>query len=374
MRYLLPILVVLLGFGLSPLAQARIQLVALPEREETIVRLDHPDVTLVEEERVLALQQGVTRVDFSWRGVRIDPDSIRLQILSHPGVVKLLNVSYPPGEDALVWEIAAPEALQERVRIAYLLGGIDRLVEHKARVGRDEKTLELQPHLIIRNFSGEAFSPAYFVIQGDEGFQREMQHEETKRLLLARIPGVRFEKTFTWDAESQPHDPKRVEGNVGLPVHYVLRNDEEHGLGKDPLWAGKVRIEQEDGRGGIVFLGEDMMAFVPVGEKAKLYIGDSRDLVVNQHKLKERRFNVRRNRKGRIVLHDVEEVIRVKLESFMDDPVTVTLLEPMPREWEIVECNFPHEVEHAQRIRFRIPMKPQGKETLTLRYHRRNVR
>lgn len=374
MRYLVPIMILIFGLGIPPLAGARIQLVALPDREETMVRLDHPQATLVEEERVLALQKGVTKVDFSWRGVRIDPDSIRLQILSHPEQVKLLNVSYPPGEDALVWEIAAPEAVQARVRIAYLLSGIDRLVEHKARVSRDEETLELQHNLVIRNFSGEVFSAARFAISEDEGFQRDMDHEETKRLLLARVPEVRFDKTFTWDAERQPHDPKRVGGDVGLPVHYVIKNDVDHGLGKEPLWAGKVRIEQEDGRGGTVFLGEDMMAFVPLGEEAKLYVGDSRDIVVTQRKLKERKFNVRRNRKGNIVLHDVDEVIQVKLESFMEDPVTVTLLEPMPREWEIVECNFPHEVDHAQRIKFRIPIKPHTEEVLSLRYYRRNVR
>jgi hypothetical protein len=262
------------------------------------------------------------------------------------------------------------------VRIAYLLGGIDRLMEHMARVSQDQKTLEFQSNVIIRNFSGEVFSSARFVIspRQDAGFDRDMDHEETKRLLLARIPGVRFEKTFTWDAGKQPHDPERVEGNVGLPVHYVIKNDADHGLGQEPLWEGKVRMEQEDGRGGTVFLGEDMMAFVPLGEEAKLYVGDSRDIVVTQRKLEERKFNIRRNRKGSIVLYDVEEVIQVKVESFMEDPVTVTLLEPMPREWEIVECNFLHEVDNAQRIRFLIPLKPRATEVLNLRYYRRNVR
>ena len=41
-------------------AQARIKLVALPEREATIVRLDNPVFTLVEEERTLTLQTGAS--------------------------------------------------------------------------------------------------------------------------------------------------------------------------------------------------------------------------------------------------------------------------------------------------------------------------
>jgi len=78
-------------------AQARIKLVALPERADTVIRLDNPQATLIEEERVLTLQKGLNKIDFSWRGVNVDEDSIRLQVLSHPKKVKLLNVSYPPG-------------------------------------------------------------------------------------------------------------------------------------------------------------------------------------------------------------------------------------------------------------------------------------
>ncbi|MCK4960402.1 MAG: hypothetical protein KAT00_13405, partial [Planctomycetes bacterium] len=59
-------------------AQARIKLVALPERAATVIRLDNPNSTLIEEERVLTLQEGLNKVDFSWKGVSIDADSIRL--------------------------------------------------------------------------------------------------------------------------------------------------------------------------------------------------------------------------------------------------------------------------------------------------------
>ncbi|NOR54215.1 MAG: hypothetical protein GQ536_09035, partial [Candidatus Aminicenantes bacterium] len=97
-------------------AEARIKLVALPERGETIIRLDNPNATLIEEVRVLTLQKGINKVDFSWRGVSIDADSIRLVVLSHPNEVTLLNVSYPPNEAALVWEINSKQAWEEKVR------------------------------------------------------------------------------------------------------------------------------------------------------------------------------------------------------------------------------------------------------------------
>jgi RNA polymerase sigma factor (sigma-70 family) len=111
---------------------ARVKLVALPDRDAVTVRLDNPAATLVEEERVLTLQQGINKIDFSWQGVQIDENSIRIKVLSHPEQVTLLSVSYPPNEPALVWRIHSEEAVEEKVRISYLLAGIDRLVTYKA--------------------------------------------------------------------------------------------------------------------------------------------------------------------------------------------------------------------------------------------------
>ena len=76
---------------------------------------------------MITLQKGVNKVDFSWRGVNIDPTS-------HPGARahasegrgKVLNTSYPPNENALIWEIASGAAQEERVRISYLLSGLNR--------------------------------------------------------------------------------------------------------------------------------------------------------------------------------------------------------------------------------------------------------
>ncbi|MHC4112926.1 MAG: hypothetical protein ACYSUY_17765, partial [Planctomycetota bacterium] len=112
---LMSILMLLVCVGI---AQARIKLVALPERAATVIRLDNPQWTLIEEERVLTLQKGLNKVDFSWKGVSIDADSIRLKALDHPDKVILISVSYPPNEAALVWDISSDSDYAETVRIS----------------------------------------------------------------------------------------------------------------------------------------------------------------------------------------------------------------------------------------------------------------
>src|SRR5437763_15879378 len=121
--------------------QARVKLVALPERARVVLSLRNPGATLVEEERLITLQKGVNKVDFSWRGVNIDSTSIQARMLSHPDAVTVLNTSYPPNENALIWEISSPAPQEERVRISYLLSGLGRDVVYKAVADPDEKAL-----------------------------------------------------------------------------------------------------------------------------------------------------------------------------------------------------------------------------------------
>src|SRR5712691_7066138 len=128
----------------TPSLQARVKLVALPERARVVVSLNNPDATLVEEERLITLQKGVNKVDFSWRAVNIDATSIQVRMLGHADTVLVLNTSYPPNENALIWEINSPAAEEERVRISYLLSGIGRDVVYKAVAEPSEKSLSLR--------------------------------------------------------------------------------------------------------------------------------------------------------------------------------------------------------------------------------------
>jgi len=201
------LLVLITLIGMATSAEGRIKLVALPERGFTVIRLDNPQATLIEEERVLALQKGLNRVDFSWKGVSIDPDSIRLTLLSHPDGVTLLNVSYPPGEAALVWEISSAGAWEESVRISYLLSNIDRLITYKAVADKDESMIHMRSFLVLRNFSGEDFIRARVQLDYGEAFERGIRHEETRQLLFFNAGKVPIRKPATQDGNRLPPAP-----------------------------------------------------------------------------------------------------------------------------------------------------------------------
>ncbi len=353
---------------------ARIKLVAVPERDRAVVRLDNPIATFVEEERVLQLQEGINKVDFSWRGVMIDPDSIRIRILSNPGEVTLLSVSYPPDENALVWEISSTKAREEKIRIGYILYNIDQLVTYKMIADKDEKKVNMQSFMVLRNFSGEDFSDAGFYPDYGDSFQNSTQHEETKQFLFLKKDTVPIEKVFTFDAGILPWDPSKEDTNVGIPVTYIIRNNQASGLGDHSLWGGKARIFQDDGKDSTIFLGEDYASFTPAGKKMELKIGESRDIVVTQHKIKDTRINLKHNSSNSVILYDTDETIRAKIENFRNKPVVLTLIEHIPGQWDMSESTHEYVKENANTIRFLVSIPAQGEETVVFNYNRRNLR
>lgn len=356
-------------------AQARIKLVALPERTATTIRLDNPTATLIEEERVLTLQKGINKVDFSWKGVSIDTDSIRLNILSYPNEVTLLNVSYPPNEAALVWEIFCSRALEVPVRVSYLLANIDRLITYKIVADKAEKIGDFKSHLILRNFSGEDFENAEVVLDYGNQFNQNINHEETKQLLFLNAGKVAIQKVWKWDSQKQQWDPEKVATNIGIPVFYKIANTKQHGLGQFALWGGKTRVYQEDGHGSTIFLGEDRTKLVPTGEDMEIYIGDSRDIVVTQRKMKDKRINIRRNKSNRIVLYDTDEIIEAKIENFKDSKTVLTMIQHIPSgEWDMKKCNMKYTREDANTLEFKIELAPRSKKELVMHYNRRNLR
>lgn len=370
-------------------AQARVKLVALPERARVVVSLNNPDATLVEEERLITLQKGLNKVDFSWRGVNIDATSIQARMLTHPDNVIVLNTSYPPNENALIWEINSPAAQEERVRISYLLSGLGRDVVYKAVAEPDEKALTLRDYLRLRNDSGEDLTEAEIGIGYGANFKKTIANEEVLEMLSERIEGVPIKKILTWDAASLPWDPEYEKKTVGIPLSYVIKNDKDSKLGVHTLLPGKVRIfiktkEQAAAEGekpgeGVAFTGEDWAQLTPADREMKLYLGQSRDVKVTQRRTKNDQTNIRRNNANAIVLHDTDEIYKVEIENFKKTPVDLVLVEHLPGYWKMVENSHPAEYKKKDAFTFEyhltLPAESTGqkKATVTFNINRINV-
>ncbi|MBP7936860.1 MAG: hypothetical protein KA354_19640 [Phycisphaerae bacterium] len=365
-----PIVLMVLAVAVSP-ALARIKLITLPRRERVEIQLDQPNVTLVEEERVVPLLKGVNQVDFSWADTAIDKDSIQFRSLADPEGIKVLSVSYPPNENALVWQVSAGQSGPARVRISYIIGQLNKSFEYRATAAHDEKSLLLSQYVKLQNLANEDFGEAGLWAGFGDHFLRPIGINETKQILSARFADVPIQKTYTASLAEFAYldEPQK---KLRIPMHYLLKNDKEHKLGQFPLMPGKARIFQDDGKGGEAFVGEDWGKFTPMDDEMKLYLGVAKDIVV-------RRVIARNDRKvlaGNLANQEV--VIQYEIENFKDSPVTLDVIElaravrnetrgdtKRDVEWELGrETTFPGGLDPEKstfdRLVFHIPLKPRA--------------
>lgn len=376
-----------LGGILAINANARVKLVALPERARVVVSLANADATLVEEERIITLQKGVNHIDFSWRDVNIDATSIQVRLLDHPTSVLILNTSYPPNETALVWEISSPAAQEERVRISYLLQGLNREVVYKAVAEPDEASLSLRNYLRLHNTSGEDLTDAEINIGYGSPFKKNIAHEETLEMQSEKIDSLPIKKLLTWDAAQQPWDPEYEKKTVGIPLSYVIKNDKASKLGTHTLLAGKARIflktqDQSSEPGGktsegVAFTGEDWATLTPVDRDLKLFIGQSRDVKVTQRKTRNDRSNIRRNNSNQDVVWDTDESFKIEIENFKKTPIDLVVVEHIPGFWKMSDSSHKFEKKDAFTIEYplTLPKESTGdkKTVITFTLNRLNV-
>lgn len=312
------------------LACARVKLITLPVRERVEIQLDNPGATLVEEERIVPLVKGDNQVDFSWANTQIDPNTIVFRVIGPAAgaalEVSVLSVSYPPNEAALVWTVSASESGSARVRISYLLGNLTKSFNYRAVASHDEKSLDLSQYMRLQNLANEAFRDTGVWAGFGPHFEKPIGINETKEVLVEKYAGVPIQKTYTCNpAEFDYID--RGQNKLRVPMHYVLKNDAAHQLGKAPLQYGKVRIfiegAGENGKPSTAFLGEDWGRFTPKDDEMRLYLGVAQDIVVKRTVDRNHMHHVT----GNLFRYDV--VVKYEIENFKREPVRLNVVESL---------------------------------------------
>jgi hypothetical protein len=235
--------------------------------------------------------------------------------------VKVLSVSYPPNEAALIWTVGSSDSGSARVRISYLLGNLSKSFNYRAIASKDETTLTLSQYMRLQNFANESFGSSGLWAGFGKRFLKPIGLNETKEMLMEKFEKVPIRKTYTCNVAEfgwldQPQQKLRV------PMHYVLKNDKANNLGVAPLQYGKVRIFIDGGQdGSTAFLGEDWGKFTPMDDEMKLYLGVAQDVVV------KRTIEKNENKKiGGNVSHQ-EVILKYEIENFKDKEVTLDVVE-----------------------------------------------
>jgi hypothetical protein len=244
----------------------------------------------------------------------------------------------------------------QNARLKLVAGDLNRVVEeYKARdaaVGQME--------LAARVASPAPFAEQSFFEYHLYSLQRPttIKQQQTKQVSLLSADKIPVTKRYIFFGAPRYFQTRYTgllpKQKVGVFVE--IANKKEHNLGM-PLPKGTLRVYKADGDGSLQFIGEDRIDHTPKDEMVKIKMGDAFDVVAERKQTDWRK----------IADNLYEAAFEISLRNHKEEPVSVRVVEPMMRDWEILTSSHRHEKTEAHTAQFEIPVAKDGETKLTYR-------
>jgi hypothetical protein len=304
-------------------------------------------------------------------------------------------------QPTLVWLLRNQLDRLQRVEASYLTGGITWRADYVMVINASDTRTDLTGWVTVDNKSGTTYGNAALkLVAGDVNRARDPRREgrmmdiaakaaspaaasrefaseglfeyhlytldgrttikdnQTKQLTLMSAADVAVKKELIYYGAQDYY-----RNSYGMPVSnqkvavfLELRNSKDSRLGV-PLPKGKVRVYKADGGGSQQFIGEDWIDHTPKDEKAKIKLGNAFD-VVGERTQKDWR-KVASN------LYEVEW--EISLRNHKSDAQTITVMEPLPGDWQMLTSTHPWEKVEAHTLKYEISVPKESTAKLTYR-------
>jgi hypothetical protein len=183
--------------------------------------------------------------------------------------------------------------------------------------------------------------------------------QETKQVSLLDAAGFTVRKDFVINGNAyyyhnynNPGAP--IKEKVGVYVQF--RNGQQNKLGM-PLPAGTIRLYKKDSDGGQQFIGEDRIDHTPKDEDVRVKVGDAFDIVAE-----------RKQTDYKVLAYDLYEyAYEIKIRNHKNQPVEVTVNEPIGGDWQMLSSTFKAEKTAAFAAKFIVPVEKDGEAILQYR-------
>jgi len=322
--------------------------------------------------------------------------------LGHNG--RLVLPSLPENlvsKPTLVWLLRNALAGAQRIEASYLTGGITWKADYVMVLDPTDTKADLTGWVTIDNRSGATYGNAALkLVAGDvnrapegrrnqralemaakaasmqdaareftsEGFfeyhlytldgRTTLKDNQTKQLALMSATDVPVLKQLIYYGAQDYYRTAygMPMSNQKVGVYLDIKNAKADRLGV-PLPKGKVRVYKADASGSQQFVGEDWIDHTPTDERVKIKMGDAFD-VVGERTQKD-------FRKIASGLYEVEWEIALRNHKKADQ--TVTVIEPVPGDWQVLASTHAWEKPEAHTLKFQVPVAKEGASKLTYR-------
>lgn len=246
-------------------------------------------------------------------------------------------------------------ATYQNARLKLVAGDVNRVVERYGAADAMRVLGEAAAKSAPASFNEESFFEYHLY-----SLQRRttIKDKQTKQVSLLTASGIPVQKRFFYYGSQQ-----YLRGRYGVPisnqkigVYVEIANKKEHNLGM-PLPKGTLRVYKTDSDGSLQFIGEDRIDHTPKDESVKIKMGDAFDIVGERKQTDWRKIGYR--------LYEV--AFEISLRNHKDEPVIVSVIEPMLSDWSILHSSHAFEKIEAHTVQFDIPVGKDGETKLTYR-------
>ena len=304
----------------------------------------------------------------------------------------------------LVMSLNNSGAAQQDVELSYLTGGLAWKADYVAELNATDDKLDLSGWVTLTNTSGASYNNAKLQlvagdvnqVRGEMRFANRMAKGEMT--MPAAAPRMAEESLmeyhlYTLDrpttiSENQTKQvslltasaiPARKElllrgaeyyyqssyGDLGqkmkVSVFVEFDNREASHLGM-PLPKGVIRVYKKDGAGNAQFVGEDNIDHTPRNEKVRLKLGEAFDVTADKKQTDFKRLP--NQAKGNSLYESAFEII---LKNAKKEAVIVTVQEPIPADWKILNETYSHEKATSNTAVWHISVSAEGSAKLGYR-------
>ena len=246
-------------------------------------------------------------------------------------------------------------ATYQNARLKLVAGDVNRVIERRGAADAMRELSELSAKPATAPFSEESFFEYQLY-----SLQRAttIKENQTKQVSLLSADRVPITKQYVYRG-SQQYFRSRLGSPVSnqkIGVYVEIANKKEQNLGM-PLPKGVVRVYKADNDGSLQFIGEDRIDHTPKDETIKIKMGDAFD-IVGQRKQTDWR---------KLADNLYEAAFEISLRNHKEDAVTVSVIEPMLADWEILSSSHTHKKTDAHTAHFDLPVGKNGETKLQYR-------
>ncbi len=348
----------------------------------------------IEQATVLSANNGVVlkigdRIETGVPG-RLVFDDVPANLRDRPTLVMALHNSGPT---------------QQSVELSYLTGGLAWRADYVVELNAADDSLDVSGWVTLTNTSGAAYRNARLQLvagdvnqvapemamrnravlmaapamaKADVGMAEEtlleyhlytldrpttIAENQTKQVALLAASGVPARKELLLQGADYYYQGANGDLGKQLKVGVFLEfdNKESARLGM-PLPKGVVRVYKKDSTGNAQFVGEDRIDHTPRNEKVRLHLGNAFDVTADKKQTDFKRLP----NTGKYGFAS-ESAYEIVLKNAKKEPVTVTVQEPIPGDWQIVSASQAHTKASSNTASWRVMVPAEGKAVLSYR-------